>query len=147
MNKLYINTDGGSRGNPGPAGIGIVFSNEEEKVVYRHKEYIGEKTNNEAEYTALLRAVEILSKSNWLKENSGKGEVVCRLDSQLVIEQICGNYKIKQPHLMMLSEQVIKETGALDVKISFVYIPREQNKLADKLVNEALDLAIKGKKS
>ncbi|HOX41475.1 MAG TPA: ribonuclease HI family protein [bacterium] len=141
MSKLYINTDGGSRGNPGPAAIGIVFCDESEKVLYSHKEFIGEgKTNNEAEYTALIRAFEILPKSKWFSDHDGNGgEVICRLDSQLVVEQVNGNYKIKQEHLKILLERIKTLYQTYHLKISFIHIPREDNKLADKLVNEALD--------
>lgn len=140
MKRIFINTDGGSRGNPGPAGIGIVFANDNEDVLYTHKEYIGTKTNNEAEYAALIRALEILSRSKWLGDNDGNGgEIVCRLDSQLVVEQVCGRYKVKQDHLKELIVQIKNFNDKYKVKIFFSHIPREQNKLADKLVNEALD--------
>lgn len=140
MAKIYINTDGGSRGNPGPAAIGVVFFNDADNVLYSYKEYLGKKTNNEAEYEALIRAFEILAKSNWFKDQNGNGgEIICRLDSKLVVEQVNGNYKIKQEHLRALIDKIKKATENFNLKVSFQYIPREQNKLADKLVNEALD--------
>lgn len=139
-NRIYINTDGGSRGNPGPAAIGVVFCNEEEKVIHKYKESIGAATNNEAEYTAIIRALGILSKSEWLKENGNdKTEVHCRLDSQLVTEQITGGYRVKQEHLQILNTELKKLINDLKIKIFFHHIPREENKLADALVNEALD--------
>ena len=144
MSKLFINTDGGSRGNPGPGAIGVVFFDSENKIIHTYKECIGTATNNEAEYTAIIRALDILSKSSWLKEfdNNG-GEVVCRLDSQLVVEQLNGNYKIKQPHIRDLVDEVESYTDKFTLKISFTHIVRELNKIADKLVNEALDEAKK----
>lgn len=140
MSKIFINTDGGSRGNPGPAAIGVVFFNEKEEVIHTYKECIGKATNNEAEYKAIIKALEILSKSTWLKENnSPENEVICRLDSQLVVEQLKGNYKVKQEHLNGFVDRVKELLREFNLNISFNYVPREQNKVADKLVNEALD--------
>lgn len=140
MSLMYINTDGGSRGNPGPAGIGVVFLDENEKVVYEHKACIGEGTNNEAEYSAILAALQIMSKSEWFEKNNEPcNSIICRLDSQLVVEQINGNYKVKQDHLKVFIADIRKVLTDYKVKIKFKYVPREQNKLADKLVNEALD--------
>lgn len=140
MNMLYINTDGGSRGNPGPAAIGIVFSDNQEKTIYSFKECIGKATNNEAEYRAIIKALEILLKSKWFKENNLEDKsVVCRLDSKLVVEQINGNYKIKQEHIKKFMEKINELKKVIKLKIVFVHIKREQNKNADKLVNEALD--------
>lgn len=146
MSKLFINTDGGSRGNPGPAAIGIVFYDSENKIIHTDKECIGKATNNEAEYRAIIKALEILAKSSWRGEFDGNGgEVLCRLDSQLVVEQLNGNYKVKQPHIRILVDKVKKCIDQFSLDISFIHIVREQNKLADKLVNEALDEAGKSK--
>jgi ribonuclease HI len=140
MSEIYINTDGGSRGNPGPAGIGIVFFDNNEKIFHTHKECIGIATNNEAEYGAIKKALEIVSKSDWFNENNKEGvKITCRLDSQLVVEQINGNYKVKQPHLQEFISQIREILSNFRLSITFVHIPREENKLADKLVNEALD--------
>jgi ribonuclease HI len=140
MEIIYINTDGGSRGNPGPAAIGVVFSNEKEEAFHNYKECIGEATNNEAEYKAIIKALEILSKSSWLEENnSPENEVICRLDSQLVVEQLNGNYKIKQEHLKVFVNQIKDIICDFQVRLTFVHVRREENKLADQLVNEALD--------
>lgn len=140
MSKIYINTDGGSRGNPGPAGIGVVFFNDKEEVIYTYKACIGRGTNNEAEYQAIIKALEILLQSKWFSENNiAEKEVICRLDSQLVVEQINGNYKIKQDHIKLLIAQVRQMISQMKLSISFVHIPREENKKADKLVNQALD--------
>lgn len=146
MDRIFINTDGGSRGNPGPAAIGIVFSDNSGKEIYSYKEFIGQGTNNEAEYRAIIKALDILVKSHWfsLKNDSG-GEVVCRLDSQLVVEQINGNYKVKQDHIKILISELREITGQIRLKITFSYIPREENKMADKLVNQALDQIMKAK--
>lgn len=140
MDQLLINTDGGSRGNPGPAAIGIVFSDSNSKILHTFKKFIGEATNNEAEYGAIIEALKILKKSDWfLSNNLGGKEVICRLDSQLVVEQICGRWKVKKNHIASFIDEVKGLLNDINLNISFVYIPREQNKLADKLVNEALD--------
>jgi ribonuclease HI len=140
MSKIFINTDGGSRGNPGPAAIGVVFCGEKESMIYSYKRCIGEATNNEAEYQAIIEALKILAKSDWFKKfNNDNGEVVCRLDSQLVVEQVNGNYKIKQDHIKRFIEEIKSIIAEFNLKISFIHIRREENKLADKLVNQALD--------
>lgn len=140
MSKLFINTDGGSRGNPGPAGIGIVFYDENEKEIKSYKKFIGHGTNNEAEYSAIVEALKLAIESDWFGQHNGNGrEIVCRLDSQLVVEQVCGRYKIKQPHIQVFNDEIKKLLGQFNLKISFVHIPREQNKRADELVNQALD--------
>lgn len=140
MSKLYINTDGGSRGNPGPAGIGVVFYDENEKEIHSYKKFIGNGTNNEAEYSAIVEALKLATKSDWFGQYNGNGgEIVCRLDSQLVVEQINGRYKIKQPHLQVFNDQIKNLLSEFNLKISFIHIRREQNKRADELVNIALD--------
>lgn len=140
MSKIFINTDGGSRGNPGPAAIGVVFLAENEQVIHTYKKCIGKATNNEAEYLAIIKALEIAVKSDWFqKNNNQKNEVVCRLDSKLVVEQLNGNYKIKQPHIKDFVARIRKILEGFYLGITFIHVPREENKLADKLVNEALD--------
>lgn len=137
---MYINTDGGSRGNPGPAAIGVVFYNSDGMVIHQYKQCIGEGTNNEAEYRAIIQALKILKKSDWfISNNLAEKEVICRLDSQLVVEQINGRYKVKKDHLGKFITEIKELLSDINFKISFTYVPREQNKLADNLVNEALD--------
>ncbi len=130
MKKLIINTDGGSRGNPGPAGIGVVFSGESDKVIAKYKEYIGEATNNIAEYKALILALE-------KAKDFEADEIECRLDSELVVKQLKGEYKVKDEKMKKLYSKVQKLIFFKPVK--FVHIRREKNKLADMLVNEVLD--------
>lgn len=132
MEKLIINTDGGSRGNPGPAGIGAVFADESGEVIAKYKEYIGEATNNIAEYKALILALE---KSKDFEVD----EIECRLDSELVVKQLNGEYKVKDEKMKKLFTRVQKLIFFKPVK--FVHVRREKNKLADALVNEALDKA------
>lgn len=129
--KFIIFSDGGARGNPGPAGIGFVIKDEEDNVLYKEGRKIGETTNNQAEYQAIVAALE--------KAAEMKGEDLhCFLDSELVVKQLNGEYKVKDPGL---AEQYMKiwnlKNKFKSVKYEHVY--REQNKLADSLVNEALD--------
>lgn len=135
MHGIVIYTDGGARGNPGPAGAGVViYENGEKKAEIA--EYLGARqTNNWAEYEAVVialgKALELLY--------IGK-DIEFRLDSKLVVEQLSGNWKIKEPRLKPQAEKVrglLKDFG----KVTFTYIPREKNKEADKLVNKAIDNA------
>lgn len=129
--KLIIYTDGGSRGNPGPAAMGVVVGSRE------YSEYLGEMTNNQAEYKAVIFA---LRKVKQLvgKKKAKEAEVEVRMDSELVAKQLNGEYKIKEPELKPLFVEVWNLR--LDFKrVDFKYVPREQNKKADKLVNEILD--------
>lgn len=141
MSSLVINTDGGARGNPGPAGIGVVFADAENKTLHTHKEYIGEATNNQAEYQALIRAFELVLKSKWFAHNNKKegSKIVCKLDSQLVVEQVNGNYKIKNDGISELMVILKDLLNKVEIPIEFIHVKREQNKLADKLVNQAID--------
>jgi ribonuclease HI len=130
--SLVINTDGGSRNNPGPAGIGFVIYDDQGNILETYKEYIGEATNNIAEYQALIRALKHAHEYH-------PEEIVCRLDSELVVKQVRGEYKAKDEKMKELLNQVREMSFFRPV--SFVHVRREQNKLADKLVNEALDEA------
>lgn len=135
---LEINTDGGSRGNPGPAGIGV-YAASEGKEVFTLSETIGITTNNVAEYMAVVRSLEALLQKKIYTE-----KLKYILDSQLIVRQIIGQYKVKQPHLKVLRQKIadlVKELRQNDqIKLmSFVTVPREENKKADALVNEALD--------
>lgn len=142
MDKIYINTDGGSRGNPGPCGIGVVFFDAGEKIFFEQGKCIGHGTNNDAEYQAIIEALKILKKSTWFLENNIESkEVECRLDSKLVVEQVNGRFKVKQPHIAKYVAEIRELLVDLKLKISFNYVPREQNKDADRLVNSALDAA------
>jgi ribonuclease HI len=146
MSTIYINTDGGARGNPGPAGIGIVFFDENENEIHKYNECIGEATNNQAEYRAIIKALEILKKSKWFSENNGDhAKVICRLDSQLVVEQINGNFKVKNDGIKSMIDQIRVLLSDFRADISFIHIPREKNKLADKLVNNVIDTELKNR--
>ncbi|MDD5692892.1 MAG: ribonuclease HI family protein [Patescibacteria group bacterium] len=132
MEKLIINTDGGARGNPGPAGIGVVFSSPENEVISTYKEYIGETTNNTAEYRALILALE-------KAQDFEADEFECRLDSELVVKQLKGEYRVKDQNLKELYNRVQELTFFKPIK--FIHVRREKNKLADRLVNQAIDEA------
>jgi len=129
--KLIIHTDGGARGNPGPAAIGLVIKDAKNKVVFQEGKCIGETTNNQAEYQALVSALEHALKL-------GGTEVACYLDSELVVKQVRGEYKVKDASL---AKQFLKIHN-LKTKfkiLSFHHIARERNREADALVNQALD--------
>ncbi len=128
--KAIIYTDGGSRGNPGPAALGAVIMPEKgQPKEYSH--FLGEATNNQAEYEAVIFA---LQKAKQLKIK----EIELRVDNELIGKQLLGQYKIKDPDLQPLfikAWNLRLDYNKVDIKI----IPREQNKKADKLVNQELD--------
>ena len=126
-----IFTDGGARGNPGPAGIGVYVVKSGEPV-HEIAEYIGETTNNVAEYTALVRALE------WITAQEDADSVVLKLDSELVVKQMKGEYKVKNPALKVLWTRAQSLAYTLK-KISFEHVRREQNVEADRLANKAMD--------
>lgn len=130
MERLIINTDGGARGNPGPAGIGVVFSDIKGEILAEYSQFIGETTNNVAEYKALILALE---KAKDFKFD----EIECRLDSELVVKQLNGNYKVKDENLKRLYNLV--QELIFFRPVSFTHVRREANKRADKLVNLVLD--------
>ncbi|MFH0923319.1 MAG: ribonuclease HI family protein [Candidatus Falkowbacteria bacterium] len=130
-NKLIIYTDGGARGNPGPAGIGAVIYDEQKNIVAEISEYIGETTNNQAEYKAVIAAI---AKAKKL----GAQELDFYLDSELVVRQLNREYKVKNNGLAPLFVQVYNAVLSFK-KVSFSHIRREMNKEADRLVNLAID--------
>jgi ribonuclease HI len=136
--NLTINTDGGSRGNPGPAAIGAHASVNQE-TIFQLSEKIGHATNNTAEYTAVIKSLEYL-----LLHQIKVISINFILDSELVVRQLNGQYKIKDANLINLNIQIrrliseLKNQSLLE-KIIFTHVRREQNKIADFLVNRALD--------
>ncbi|MFH1979109.1 MAG: ribonuclease HI family protein [Patescibacteria group bacterium] len=135
--KIIIYTDGGSRGNPGPAGVGVVFKNDKNQVIKKYSKDIGEGTNNEAEYEAVILALQ-KAKQVFGKEKVKDFNIEFRMDSELIARQLKGEYKIKEEKLFPLFIKIWNlrmEFG----KITFTEIPREQNKEADALANEAMD--------
>lgn len=156
MGKILIYSDGGARGNPGPAGIGVVIKSPAEDGSPKSEvisKYIGNATNNQAEYRAVIEALKWVKEKHPSNRFTATSEVVagkvedleieCFLDSQLIVEQLNQRYKIKNEGLKPLFWQIRDLVMALGGKVTFKYIPREQNKEADKLVNQAIDEGIK----
>lgn len=149
---IFVYCDGGARGNPGPAAIGFVVRDSKENIINESSKFIGKATNNMAEYQAVVAVL------NWLGEYHKKfkfKEVRIYLDSNLVVNQLNAKFKIKNSTLKKLAikvgelensisakkntndEQLLFQTD--DIKLSYQYIPRENNTKADELVNQALD--------
>ncbi len=129
--KYVIFTDGGARGNPGPAGIGIAIFDEQGQLVKKIARYLGERTNNEAEYEAVLVALDQAAKL-------GAAEVVVNVDSELVARQLNNIYRVKNKRMQALVVKV-RNTETKFKKVTYKHIPREKNELADQLVNRAID--------
>ncbi|TSC85242.1 MAG: ribonuclease HI [Microgenomates group bacterium Gr01-1014_16] len=139
---LNIYCDGGARGNPGPAASAFVVKDATGKTLHQQGFYLGIATNNIAEYTAVLKAVE------WIIKFQPTSEITFFLDSLLVVNQLKGVFKIKEPNLKIENLKIKKliencspragSRGKLQIS-NFIYVPREQNFFADKLVNQTLD--------
>jgi probable phosphoglycerate mutase len=125
--------DGGSRGNPGPAGYGVVIQDSAGNTLESFSQFIGTATNNVAEYQALLSALEYV-----LSHDGDSLQVYC--DSELVVRQIQGRYRVQSPDLKPLHARARQLAGRLK-RFVIQHIPREQNRLADQLANEAMDQA------
>lgn len=132
--KISAYIDGAARGNPGPGGIGVViYKNGDEKPAREIKGFIGVTTNNQAEYLALIRALEEIRKMT-------AKEVKVYSDSQLLIRQMNGEYRVRNENLIPLYEKACKMVGKIP-RISFHFIKRDKNKEADKLANMGIDEA------
>jgi ribonuclease HI len=136
-NQYYIFTDGGARGNPGPAATGFLVKNSSGKILVQLGKLIGETTNNVAEYVAVIEAL------TWIKEhkevlNSKLSTFNFYLDSQLVVNQLIGFYKIKQEKLRHLIIKVKSLEQEVDGRVFYNLISRDKNKIADSLVNQTL---------
>ena len=137
MRKIIIYTDGGSRGNPGPSAIGVIFCNEKNQVIKKYSEYLGEMTNNEIEYQAVIFALEKF-KALFGKKLAKSTEIELKSDSELLIRQLNGEYKILDEKIQPLFLKIWNLR--LDFKkVKFKLISREKNKEADKLANEVLN--------
>jgi len=144
MKRVIIYTDGGSRGNPGPAAIGAIFCNEKGEIFKKYSEYLGEATNNEAEYQAVIFALKKF-KQLFGKKLAGNTEIGLKSDSELLIKQLNGEYKILEEKIQSLFIAIWNLK--IDFKnIKFKLISREKNKEADQLVNETLDSQAKTQK-
>jgi len=136
MSRITVNVDGGARGNPGPAGIGIVVRDGSGEVLEEVGEKIGEATNNVAEYRALLRGIELAAAH-------GASDLELVGDSELVVRQVEGRYKVKNAGMKQLHEEVRRALREFD-SWSIRHVRRESNADADRLVNAALDGVLDG---
>jgi len=133
---LSIYTDGGSRGNPGPSGFGVVVYDESKKIISQISKFVGVKTNNEAEYLALVDAL------SWVKSNLSNYDITSLnfySDSQLLVRQMQGKYKVKAPTITPLYHQAVSLLREINLNYKFHEIPRELNSAADSLANQAMD--------
>ena len=135
--KLTVHTDGGSRGNPGPSAIGVVIKNEDGNLLKKYGEFLGIKTNNEAEYEAVIFALKKV-KALFGKKAVKKTQINIKMDSELVVKQLNGEYKIEEERLFPCFIKIWNLKMDFG-KVEFQHIPREQNKEADELANEILD--------
>lgn len=144
MKKIIIYTDGASRGNPGPAAIGVVFCNEKGNVIKKYAEFIGGATNNEAEYQACIFALKKF-KHLFSKKIAKQSNIEVKVDSELLAKQMNGKYKIEneriQPLFLKLWNLRLDFAG-----VRFKHLKREKNKEADRLANEALNAELNTKK-
>lgn len=131
MEEAVMYTDGGARGNPGIAGIGILIEDKDGNIIKEIGQYIGEQTNNVAEYKALSRGLEVAL-------DLGIKKITCYLDSELVVKQVKGEYKVKNDGMILMYNMVMPLIKKFD-SFEILHVKRELNKKADKLVNEAID--------
>jgi len=135
---LIVACDGASRGNPGPAGVGVQITAEDGRVVSEIARGIGETTNNVAEYTAVIEGLA-------LADELGARTVMLRSDSLLLINQLTGRYRVKSPHLQPLHRRARSIAAGFE-HISFEHVPREENVEADRLANEGVDRWLAGER-
>ena len=131
--RIHIYVDGAARGNPGPAGVGVVLYNNDKKRIKDFYKYLGKATNNVAEYNALIYGLQ-----EALKE--GAKEVVVNLDSELVAQQLRGEYRVRNANIRPLFEQAVHLMDCFN-KVEVHHIDRTENKEADKLANKAINLS------
>ncbi len=138
MDELILYSDGGARGNPGDAAVGIVITKSDGTIMYQFKKYIGEKTSNQAEYRALIKGLE-------LAKRYGARKLTSVMDSELVVKQMKGEYRVRNPQLKLLFQKVRTLEQGFD-SVMYRHVPRDHDKIqiADQLVNEALDEKVKG---
>jgi ribonuclease HI len=129
---LHAFTDGASRGNPGESGIGIIVRDGSNEVLFSLNGYIGTATNNVAEYTALLTLLRRIASHSCTR-------LIVHSDSELMVRQVNGQYKVKDPGLRKYHQQVVAAISGLPFTVELRHIPREQNREADKLANLGID--------
>jgi len=130
MQKVIVNCDGGSRGNPGKSALGVVIKTTEGEIIEEIGEYLGVQTNNYAECMAVVKALEVLKEKDLYKADF-------YLDSELVVKQINGEYKIKSENIAHLHQRIKDLSKGMELSFSHVY--RKDNVEADKMVNQVLD--------
>ncbi len=138
MENFVIYTDGGSRGNPGPAGAGAVVTDDVGVVLKEGRRALETMTNNEAEYHAVILGLETIKKAVG-KARATTAQVEIRLDSELVAQQLSGKYQIKEASLQLLFMKIWNARVATFPHLIFTHIPREKNRRADWLANKAMD--------
>lgn len=136
MRRLVLYADGAARGNPGPAGIGVVIEDERGRVLKELSQFVGQKTNNQAEYLALIYGLEAAAEYQ-------AEAIQIRLDSELLARQLKGEYKVKSPLLKPLRNQVQKLLTRYKL-VGIEHIERQYNRAADRLANRAIDAAPMG---
>jgi ribonuclease HI len=134
--QIIIHTDGGSRGNPGPAACAFVVENKGEEI-FKGSKFLGKQTNNFAEYSGVILALQWVTKN--ISISNFQFPIIFYLDSELVVKQINGLYRVKDENLRNLFFEVLSLIKNFERKVVFKNIPREKNKIADLLVNEELD--------
>jgi ribonuclease H / adenosylcobalamin/alpha-ribazole phosphatase len=137
VTRVIVHTDGAARGNPGPAGIGAQITSTDGEVLAEIAEGLGETTNNVAEYTAAIRGLERAAEL-------GATEVTLRTDSQLLVNQLTGVYRVKTPHLQPLHRRLRSLAAAFD-RVTYEHVPRARNTEADRLANEGVDAWLAGR--
>jgi ribonuclease HI len=138
LSKLKVFTDGASRGNPGESGIGIVVTDEKDNILKKWNEYLGKATNNQAEYKAIIKSLEILAQL--LQGSDSAADMIeFYADSELMVKQLRNEYKIKNPDLKLLHAEFTKKVRNLGIRYTISHVERDLNKTADKLANQAID--------
>jgi ribonuclease HI len=138
MPTIVVHTDGGSRGNPGPAAAGVVILNDEQ-LILESGLFLGNKTNNEAEYQAVIHALSLLPD---VVRTLHPDRITWKLDSMLVVQQLSRKWKIKEPRMAEFASRIWSQLDALPVVSEFTYVPRAENAAADAVVNKTLDDAL-----
>jgi ribonuclease HI len=129
--RLVLETDGAARGNPGLAGAGIIVKDEKGQRIEALHLFLGVATNNQAEYRALIEGLRAVARHN-------PESVLVRMDSELVVKQMNGQYRVRHPEIIPLFQEAVEAASALQ-SVTFVHVPREKNPGADRLANLAID--------
>ncbi|MFA6253971.1 MAG: ribonuclease HI family protein [Candidatus Paceibacterota bacterium] len=138
MEKIVMYTDGGARGNPGPAGAGVFIYNDKGEIIRKAHLFLGKMTNNEAEYHAVILGLDTLKKT-FGKDKTKELDIELRMDSELVGKQLRHEYQVKEASLVPLFMKIHNLRVADFPHLNFTFIPREKNVEADKLANQAMD--------